>query len=348
MKGFIYCVIAPFIMVFNVLTFGLFWFVYRYNTLYVTKFRFDTGGLLFPKAINQLFTGIYVMELCLIGLFFLVRDTNNQVACQGQAICMIVVLILTTGYQLFLNEAFSPLIRYLPITLEDEAVRRDEEFARCQRARLGLPVDEDDDVTHETALAVGEQPGANGGTKAGEIDPGKIKAKEEWESQQGHFYSVKRIALGNVQKLVGGRRKSWADRPQNRRSKYFGANSAGGEPSIQQMREKLAQDEEAQTATKTIGHALFAGIHDELEDLTPDERDQLVQRAFQHEALRAKRPVIWIPRDDLGVSDDEVYRTQRFSKHIWISNEYQALDGKCRPIFCRSPPDFSEVDLIQL
>ena len=94
--------------------------------------------------------------------------------------------------------------------------------------------------------------------------------------------------------------------------------------------------------------ALFAGIHDELEDLTPDERDQLVQRAFQHEALRAKRPVIWIPRDDLGVSDDEVYRTQRFSKHVWISNEYQALDGKCRTIFSRSPPDFSEVDLIQL
>ena len=111
----------------------------------------------------------------------------------------------------------------------------------------------------------------------------------------------------------------------------------------------MAQDTEAQApAPSAVGQALFAGIHDELEDLTPDERDQLVQRAFQHEALRAKRPVIWIPRDDLGVSDDEVYRTQRFSKHIWISNEYQALDGKCRTIFSRSPPDFSEVDLIQL
>jgi 10TM putative phosphate transporter len=110
----------------------------------------------------------------------------------------------------------------------------------------------------------------------------------------------------------------------------------------------LEEDELFYEANRSIGHALFAGIHDELEDLTPDERDQLVQRAFQHEALRAKRPVIWIPRDDLGVSDDEIYRTQRFSKHIWISNEYQALDGKCRPIFSRSLPDFSEVNLIQL
>jgi hypothetical protein len=32
----IYCVVAPLILVFNVITFGLFWFVYRYNTLYVT------------------------------------------------------------------------------------------------------------------------------------------------------------------------------------------------------------------------------------------------------------------------------------------------------------------------
>lgn len=56
-------------MIFNIITFSLFWLVYRYNTLYVTKFRFDTGGLLYPTAINQLFTGLYLMELCLIGLF---------------------------------------------------------------------------------------------------------------------------------------------------------------------------------------------------------------------------------------------------------------------------------------
>lgn len=56
-------------MIFNIITFSLFWLVYRYNTLYVTKFRFDTGGLLYPTAINQLFTGLYLMELCLMYVF---------------------------------------------------------------------------------------------------------------------------------------------------------------------------------------------------------------------------------------------------------------------------------------
>ncbi|KAL1970181.1 hypothetical protein VTN77DRAFT_6586 [Rasamsonia byssochlamydoides] len=346
--GLIYCIVAPLIMVFNVITFGLFWFVYRYNTLYVTKFRFDTGGLLFPKAINQLFTGIYVMELCLIGLFFLVRDVDGNVACKGQAIIMIIVLILTIGYQFLLNEAFSPLIRYLPITLEDDAVRRDEEFARAQRARLGLPPEDDDQEGIERELKEREQEEQAAESRAQDIELRKIEVEKGRRKNTHEFAAKSANALGNVGKLVG-KQNTWADRSQNRRSKFFGTNSKVDVPSIQRLREKLVHDEENQgPPTKTIGHALFAGIHDELEDLTPDERDQLVQRAFQHEALRARRPVIWIPRDDLGVSDDEIYRTQRFSKHIWISNEYQALDGKCRTIFSRSPPDFSEVDLIQL
>ncbi|KAJ9213141.1 hypothetical protein DTO166G4_5299 [Paecilomyces variotii] len=355
--GLIYCVIAPLILVFNVITFSLFWFVYRYNTLYVTKFRFDTGGLLFPKAINQLFTGIYVMELSLIGMFFLVRDANGDVACDGQAICMIVVMVLTVGFQYLFNEAFHPLIRYLPITLEDDAVRRDEEFARAQRIRLGMPADDDEDEQRESIeheLADRERAEREENERAQEIEMKEIEAEKQKRKHNRGSSIAKTVdktidKLGDATKFI--HRQTWADRTnnRNRRSKYFAANSDTTMPTIRRMREKLAEDQEAQAPpTNRIGQALFSGIHDELEDLTPDERDQLVQRAFQHEALRAKRPVIWIPRDDLGVSDDEIYRTQRFSKHIWISNEYQALDGKGRTIFSRSPPDFSEVDLIQL
>ncbi|KAL4807278.1 hypothetical protein BDV18DRAFT_115311 [Aspergillus unguis] len=360
--GLIYSVIAPLIMVFNVITFGLFWFVYRYNTLYVTKFRFDTGGLLFPRAINQLFTGIYVMELSLIGLFFLVRNTEGEVACKGQAIIMIIMTVFTAGFQILLNEAFGPLIRYLPITLEDDAVRRDEEFARAQHARLGLDDDEEEDKEDKEMDSLEHRL--------------RDRERAEFELNQARDIEMKKLEGGvnrrasglrrkgqsldpetaeTVANLNSSRRPSWATQTSqspNRRSKFFAANSDAQVPTIQRLRDKLTQEAEDAEAQAPSGHtrssALFAGIHDELEDLTPDERDQLVQRAFQHDALRSKRPVIWIPRDDLGVSDDEIYRTQRFSKHIWISNQYQGLDGKSRTIFSRSPPDFSEVDLIQL
>ncbi|MCJ1384779.1 hypothetical protein MMC17_007897 [Xylographa soralifera] len=246
--GFIYAVISPLILIFNVITFGLFWIAYRYNSLYVTKFRSDTGGLLFPTAVNQLFVGLYFMEASLIGLFFLVTNADangnatSNTPCKPQAIIMIIVLCLTVVYQILLSQNFSPLYRYMPITLEDDAVERDGEFARAQ----------------------------------------EMHSMDEERGNNDH-------------------------RPTS-----SGANVEG------------------------------------LEDLTPAERDFLVQRAFQHEALRAKRPVVWIPRDDLGVADDEVYRTQRTSKHIWISDQYTALDSKARVVYRRSPPDFSEVDLIDL
>ena len=77
----------------------------------------DTGGLIYPKAINQLFVGLYVMECYLIGLFFLVRNEDDQVACIGQGVIMTIVTLLTASYQILLNQAFGPLFRYLPVVL---------------------------------------------------------------------------------------------------------------------------------------------------------------------------------------------------------------------------------------
>lgn len=361
--GLIYSVISPLIMVFNIVTFSLFWLVYRYNTLYVTKFRFDTGGLLFPKAINQLFTGLYVMELCLIGLFFLVRDADangNSIGtpCKGQAIIMIVVLILTILYQFLLNNAFGPLFRYLPITLEDEAVMRDEEFARAQEKRWRLADGEREGDDINDLLEERERRSLEESRKAEAIELEEIEARRERSNSKLDPRNLDGMLSDAVAKIVPLPKKgTWAERSRkqarSRASTVPQANTMlspehahAGHHHYQQSRNPT--DIEAQRSGTKIGEALFSGLNDEIEDLTPDERDKLVQRAFQHSALRARRPVIWIPRDDLGVSDDEILRTQRFSEHIWISNEYIGLDGKCRVIYRKSPPDFSEVDLIEL
>ena len=342
-------------MVFNIITFSLFWLVYRYNTLYVTKFRFDTGGLLYPTAINQLFTGLYLMELCLIGLFFLVRDARsdgkaNGTPCQAQAIIMIVVFILTLLYQWLLNGAFGPLMRYLPITLEDEAVMRDEEFARAQEKRWRLDNDERDRDNTNDVLDDRERLSADENQAAESIEMQNIEARNE----RG-MMDPRNLGLP-VPETVGNfiplQVSSWADRSRKKTPNSPGQNGQVTSPRQHHRQHhpvRTSPDVEAQrSGTNAIGEALFAGINDEIEDLTPDERDKLVRRAFQHEALRARRPVIWIPRDDLGVSDDEIHRTQKLSSYIWISNEFTGLDNNGRVVYRKSPPDFSEVDLIEL
>ncbi|KAH8129320.1 hypothetical protein ACSS6W_000850 [Trichoderma asperelloides] len=340
----IYSVVAPLISVFAVITFGLLWFAQRYSMLYVTRFEVDTGGVLYPRAINQTFTGIYVMELCLAGLFFIVVDDGGVHTCTPHGIVMIVVLILTIIYQVLLNISFSPLFRYLPITFEDEAVLRDEAFQRAQDRRFGL-LDESDNEGDE---------GDGGDERQGGTAEKTSTSMESGEDIE--LSNIQRTGRGKVNVLANPVKKvgTWAKGG----GKQVGSWAKGGGNQLKKLammetnsqaaeyrRKQRTKDIEAQRA---IGEALFGGIHDEIEDLTPDERDLLVRHAFLHSALRARRPVVWIPRDDLGISDDEVRRTKEYSEHIWISNEGTALDSKVRVVYGRYPPDFSEVDLINL
>ncbi|KAK5998599.1 putative RSN1-like protein [Cladobotryum mycophilum] len=324
----IYSVIAPLISVFAIITFSLLWIAQRYAMLYVNRFEIDTGGVLYPRAINQTFTGLYVMELCMAGLFFIVEDEKNKHTCTPHGAIMIASFFLTIIYQILLNKSFSPLFRYLPITIEDEAILRDEEFQRAQDSRFGL-THGDSDEDEDGKLTLPGEKSRRQFDSSDEIELGKMQSDKD----KGN------LRMRNPVKTMG----NWAKEGGNqlRKLAMMDKNAQAAEYRRQQRRKDL----ESQRA---IGEALYGGIPDEIEDLTPEERDMLTRHAFLHSALRARRPVVWIPRDDLGVSDDEVRRSQEYSEHIWISNEGTALDSKVRVVYGRHPPDFSEVDLINL
>ena len=231
------------------------------------------------------------MEVCLICLFFLVRDALDRVACAPYTIVMIIATAFIAIFQYMLGEAFGPLLTYLPITLEDNAAVRDQEFANEQDAArkkhlFGRQERGGEDLNN---LLDARERAKNDGTEMRTMDTPRVHPE---------------TAGAGDWKPTGG----------------------GDMPNVE----------------------LFLNIADEIEDLTPEERDQLVARAFQHPAIRAKRPVIWIPRDDLGVSDDEIIRTMKLSDKVWISNEYAGLDSRGRIQYSRSPPDFDMRDLVEL
>ena len=342
----VYAVVAPLISIFAIITFSLLWVAQRYSLIYVTRFEHDTGGVLYPRAINQTFTGLYVMELALAGLFFIVRDADGNSACTTHGVIMLVTLVLTIIYQVLLNRSFGPLFRFLPITVEDEACIRDEVFARAQARRLGLDEDSyEDEPTEEST-----DKGPDGVEPPAEDDEIELKKMSGPAKQGGGLFAP----LDAVKK-VG----NWAQRDGTKALRAITLQNGGGNNRNSKRHSNKRQSlsaaeyrrllrEKDQEAQRAIGDALFGGYHDEIEDLTPEERDALVRYAFQHSALRARRPTVWIPRDDIGVSDDEIRRTRELSEFVWISNEGTALDGKVRVVYGRAPPDFSEVDLINL
>ena len=316
--------------------------------MYVNKFRFDTGGLLFPTAVNQLYTGIYVMELALIGLFFLVRNDKDQASAKSQGIIMVVVLLLTIAYQWLLNDAYAPLFRYLPITLEDEAVIRDEEFAKAQSEHLRL-IQKDD---KGELTPIDSQQGSD------EHELQQFESPQDKVDRKGPGGGMLSQGSWNERSRLASRGRRSAQPNGQLNDQQRQSISRWGSQARHQMVQdvlhprhakarKQGKDLEAQENSSDYDF-LFGGRSDDLEDLTPEERDKLVERAFRHRALRARRPVIWIPRDDLGVSDDEIKRTKMLTDYVWISNEGTALDSKGKCVYRKPPPDFSDIDLIDL
>ncbi|KFY32477.1 hypothetical protein V493_00157 [Pseudogymnoascus sp. VKM F-4281 (FW-2241)] len=102
-------------IVFCTIYFGGLWMIYRSHPPKLSDQDLGVGGIFFPTAVRQLLTGIYFMELCLAGLFFLVRDAKENAACRAHGIIMIIVVGFTAlfhydlGHENWLNWLSSTL-----------------------------------------------------------------------------------------------------------------------------------------------------------------------------------------------------------------------------------------------
>ncbi|CAD0088728.1 unnamed protein product [Aureobasidium vineae] len=134
-----YAIIAPLVLIFAAIGLYLFYLAYRYNLLYVSNANIDTKGRVYPRALQQVFVGLYIAEGCLIGLFAIA--TGSSVGALGPLILMIIFLVFTALYHLSLNAALEPLINYLPKSLEAEERRLLDEDENAERGEKGMVPD---------------------------------------------------------------------------------------------------------------------------------------------------------------------------------------------------------------
>lgn len=113
-----YAIIAPLVLGFAAIGLYFFYLAHRYDLLFVSNSTIDTQGRLYPRALMHLFIGLYVAEVCLIGLFAIA--TGSGVGAIGPLILMIIFLVFTVVYHMSLSAALKPLIDYLPKSLVAE------------------------------------------------------------------------------------------------------------------------------------------------------------------------------------------------------------------------------------
>ena len=216
----------------------MFFTVQRYHLLNFSSFLFDTGGLVYPKAINQLFLGLYVMEIYLVGLFLLVRDEQGRVACVGQGSIMILVTMATVIYHFQLNKAFNPLFKHLPMILNDLK-------------------------------------------PYGEGDENPLSMSKSWHSVFRSFFK----GLDNI--VYREENQNGPDKKRPTTDVGLGNNESG-------------------------------------------------LQILEDEALTTEQKVIWVPRDNLGISQDEKAQSQAISKTIVMSDKNAELD-ETGSVICYGP-----------
>jgi calcium permeable stress-gated cation channel len=127
-----YACIAPLVLGFATIGIFLYYLSYRYNLLFVVQTKFDTKGESYTRALQHLLTGVYLSELCLIGLFGLRKAP-------GPSLLMAILFVITILYHVTMNRHLSPLEEYLPADLQAE----DEERPLLEAEQGSSPDDGD-------------------------------------------------------------------------------------------------------------------------------------------------------------------------------------------------------------
>lgn len=115
MTAIAYSCVAPLVLGFATIGLGLIYLVSRYNSIYTLTTTIDTKGQAYARAMQQLTVGVYLAEVCLIGLFAI--KIGEGVASIGPLLLMVILLITTALFHAVMRKALHPLMRTLPSSL---------------------------------------------------------------------------------------------------------------------------------------------------------------------------------------------------------------------------------------
>ena len=227
----------------------------------------DTKGRIYPRALQQVFVGLYVAEACLVGLFAIASGTS--VGAVGPLILMVIMLVVTALYQAALNSALGPLLDYLPKSMDAEERR--------------LLAEENGDDLENGNHAYGE------GSKEG----GKVDARA-------------RATTGN-------------NAPPHKKPNMF----------TKWLRPDIYTD--YATMRRLVP-----------KDIPIQYAPEVEAEAYYNPSITSRTPLLWVPRDPVGVSRQECAQT---SKVIPMTDDGAYLDEKNKVVWDAQdgrPPIYEE------
>lgn len=290
-----YLIILPIMLLFTAAGFGILYFAYLYFLCYVNNNAAkDSRGIHYPRALFQTITGIYLGQICLLGLF-VVAKAWGAVAIDA------VALGITVFVHTNLNNAFDKMLSALPVdTMRalDGVSETPSFFASNSKRQLHVS---------ETTQYIDGEPEKGENCEKSVYSDVPIYSETNLELQVKRFDSLASVPL-----LADGA-ETPVDAKDNAIKRFF-------KPNVY-----LSYHYCKQNLPEIYNHV-------EVNDLNEEEN----ALAYRYPALYEDDPMIWIPRDSMGISDRMI---KEFEGVIQVSNDgAEFVDGsiKCTGL----PPDF--------
>lgn len=278
-----YAIIAPIILGVAFLGLGIIYTTYRYNLLYIYSSSLDARGLHYPRALKQTLAGVYLGEICLIGLVGLGGSF-------GPLVLLVGLLVFTVLVHFSLSDALSPLLYNLPRTLAAEEELRRAGYGGLDCFDKSEPPDVENPDPYDS-----------------DFDP-----SNPTENSPSHGETTNRAVEGGTQVL----KLTHATLANYIHKRYSASPLPALISPLNPLNLFVPLISPTPTLTpnfflKFLHPEVFADYHilrqsvDETEFPEIRYADGEVKNAFDPPGMRKRKPGLWIPKDIAGVSVQE-------------------------------------------
>jgi hypothetical protein len=343
-----YGIIAPLILIFAAVGMTFMHAVWKYNLTYVFSSSADSKGLFYPRALMHLMIGLYLAEICLVGLFGL------NLA-YGPMVLMALFFVFTGIVHMSLRDAIAPLLLNLPqtmkieedIQLEEKAAAEQEEEERANDPNAGGEAanyyDED--------KAFGEEEHRD----PDESSPSSESDEEEEEVEHGPVTGSRALeGAGDVRSTIFAFLKAGAKKQVETQVEESGIlralskvgwwNETSGRPAappgflVRWLHPEIYDDFVAlrkQIPTEGVPVIAYGSRR--------EQRQRRQQAEYMSPEMWTPKPTLWIPRDEARVSRQEVAHTRPSAP---IFDTAAELDEKGRLVVDLDASPLKELRLI--
>jgi hypothetical protein len=208
-----------------------------------------------------------------------------------------------------------PLYEFLPVTLEDSAVDAE---------RQRFLVSDDSNVDGN-----GKESEGSADVKSAEVGQVLPQTVDTVDAQPEALKRQSHIQMKSMSATAANARKTLS-RLQHRTAASVAHLQTHLPEAINKSRRREIADQLA---------ASLAGFPDELTDLSRDEQEAELKAAFQDPVTREPTPVVWIPQDPAGISDDALKQASVYGSYLQYTNAGAYLTAKNKCEVTQPAPD---------